>query len=255
MYANQRLSMFQSHIDHKQKRTIPSFPFLSIEEQENYELSKSLQQATPLKSANMTILPSPSPLASTSSLPLMGSCVIGSNGSTKAVHQQDQQQEQQRPTPPQLPHLISNLPITPITSSSSTPELDVVETKLVLNDVLKEFNNGKILCLSKDDDDGEDNEKIDIENESVIYDTINEISEDKFTTKYDAIILNRLGQESSYEISNYLKKLHNDIVVIIRDEFEFDNENNHNNNNNEKLDFDFYVDLENSVIVDITKRK
>ena len=60
---------------------------------------------------------------------------------------------------PQLPHLISNLPITPITSSSSTPELDVVETKLVLNDVLKEFNNGKILCLSKDDDDGEDNEK------------------------------------------------------------------------------------------------
>ena len=73
--------------------------FLSIEEQENYELSKSLQQATPLKSANMTILPSPSPLASTSSLPLMGSCVIGSNGSTKAVHQQDQQQEQQRPTP------------------------------------------------------------------------------------------------------------------------------------------------------------
>ena len=32
-----------------------------------------------------------------------------------------------------------------------------------------------------------------------------------------------------------VKKLHNDIVVIIRDEFEFDNENNHNNNNNEKL--------------------
>ena len=106
----------------------------------------------------MTILPSPSPLASTSSLPLMDPCVIGSNCSTKAVHQQDQQQEQQRPTPP-LPHLISNLPITPITSSSSTPEPDAVETKLVLNDVLKEFNNGKILCLSKDYDDGEDNEK------------------------------------------------------------------------------------------------
>ena len=30
---------------------------------------------------------------------------------------------------------------------------------------------------------------------------------------------------------------------------------NNYNNNNEKLDFDFYVDLENSVIVDVTKRK
>ena len=230
MYANQRLSMFQSHLDHKQKRTIPSFPFLSIEEQEKYEVSKSLNHVTTLKSTNLRVLPSPSPL--------VYSLGIGSNFSTDPV------QQQERPSPPPPPRLISKLPITPI---SPTPEPDAVETKLVLNDVVKDFHNGKVLCLSKDDDE----EKIEIDNDSVIYDTINEISEDKFTTNYDAIILNKLGQESSYEISTYLKNLHNDTVVVIRDEFEIDNDNN----NNEKLDFDFYVDLENSVIVDITKRK
>lgn len=83
---------------------------------------------------------------------------------------------------------------------------------------------------------------MEIKDTTILQENINDISEEKVSEEYDVVILNELGQKANLELSKFLKSIHEDVIVVIRDEQKPDSEDE------KTSQYDYYVDLGNIVL-------
>ena len=125
---------------------------------------------------------------------------------------------------------------TPPLSRVTSPDLTKTEKKLTLEELVIGFNKEKILCINQN------LEKMEIKYTTILQENINDISEEKVSEEYDVVILNELGQKANLELSKFLKSIHEDVIVVIRDEQKPDSEDE------KTSQYDYYVDLGNIVL-------
>ena len=125
---------------------------------------------------------------------------------------------------------------TPPLSRVTSPDLTKTEKKLTLEELVIGFNKEKILCINQN------LEKMEIKDTTILQENINDISEEKVSEEYDVVILNELGQKANLELSKFLKSIHEDVIVVIRDEQKPDSEDE------KTSQYDYYVDLGNIVL-------
>ncbi|RCK63686.1 hypothetical protein Cantr_10152 [Candida viswanathii] len=217
MPAIERLAMIQSQMDLDQRRYVPSFPYMSREERARYD-PEQFYKTTYNK------LP-PSPVV---------------------VHTLQPQHQQQirlqrtsagkssppTPSPPALPSPRTCSPTPGILGSESTPRK---KKNLDLDGLVKGLNKEKVLCINKNQD------RIEINDTVVLQESIHDLSDETFADDYDVVILNELGQKANYEMSLYLKSIHEDVILVIRDELK------PNTDDGAACQYDYYVDLHNIV--------
>ncbi|EMG46452.1 hypothetical protein G210_3299 [Candida maltosa Xu316] len=219
MTAMERLAMVQGHMDHT-LTAAETFPYLSREERLKYDPDKIYNRTSTISSVRST-----SPSLSLSSVSASSSVQLSRS-----------------PSPVQL----ATVPVSLKKDEDEKEEENKDESDFKLNDLVKKLNKKKVLCLSNDKDSLELQQDEKDEN-IIIHENINEITEDKFTDEYDVVILNELGEESSYETSLFLKSINSEVVIVVRDEFR--PESIINDDDNKNCEYDYYVDLNNSVVV------
>lgn len=223
MPAIERLAMIQSQIELDQRRYIPSFPYMSREERAKYDSEKFYKRT-------FNKLP-PSPLLVHSGVPYQ-------HQNQMSLHQTSARRS---PSPiltsssssPSSPRIYSP---TPIISRNISPDSTQKDQNLNLDGFVKSLNKEKILCINKNLERIEINDDI-----TVLQENINDISEEKFADDYDLIILNELSQRANEELSVYLKSIHDNVIIVIRD----DKKPNMNDENT--CQYDYYIDLNNMV--------
>ena len=193
MPAIERLAMIQSQIEQDQRRYIPSFPYMSREERAKYDPEKFYKK----HSTNFPI-----------SILVHG------------LPRQDEQislQQTSAKLPSSSPSSRLHSPTPPL-SRVTSPDLTKTEKKLTLEELVIGFNKEKILCINQN------LEKMEIKDTTILQENINDISEEKVSEEYDVVILNELGQKANLELSKFLKSIHEDVIVVIRDEQKPDSE-------------------------------
>ncbi|KAK6872437.1 hypothetical protein K6H11_002940 [Candida tropicalis] len=212
MPAIERLAMIQSQIEQDQRRYIPSFPYMSREERAKYDPEKFYKKT-------FNKLP-PSPFL------------------VHGLPRQDEQislQQTSAKLPSSSPSSRLHSPTPPL-SRVTSPDLTKTEKKLTLEELVIGFNKEKILCINQN------SEKMEIKDTTILQENINDISEEKVSEEYDVVILNELGQKANLELSKFLKSIHEDVIVVIRDEQKPDSEDE------KTSQYDYYVDLGNIVL-------
>lgn len=212
MPAIERLAMIQSQIEQDQRRYIPSFPYMSREERAKYDPEKFYKKT-------FNKLP-PSPFV------------------VHGLPRQDEQislQQTSAKLPSSSPSSRLHSPTPPL-SRVTSPDLTKTEKKLTLEELVIGFNKEKILCINQN------LEKMEIKDTTILQENINDISEEKVSEEYDVVILNELGQKANLELSKFLKSIHEDVIVVIRDEQKPDSEDE------KTSQYDYYVDLGNIVL-------
>lgn len=212
MPAIERLAMIQSQIEQDQRRYIPSFPYMSREERAKYDPEKFYKKT-------FNKLP-PSPFL------------------VHGLPRQDEQislQQSSAKLPSSSPSSRLHSPTPPL-SRVTSPDLTKTEKKLTLEELVIGFNKEKILCINQN------LEKMEIKDTTILQENINDISEEKVSEEYDVVILNELGQKANLELSKFLKSIHEDVIVVIRDEQKPDSEDE------KTSQYDYYVDLGNIVL-------
>lgn len=212
MPAIERLAMIQSQIEQDQRRYIPSFPYMSREERAKYDPEKFYKKT-------FNKLP-PSPFL------------------VHGLPRQDEQislQQTSAKLPSSSPSSRLHSPTPPL-SRVTSPDLTKTEKKLTLEELVIGFNKEKILCINQN------LEKMEIKDTTILQENINDISEEKVSEEYDVVILNELGQKANLELSKFLKSIHEDVIVVIRDEQKPDSEDE------KTSQYDYYVDLGNIVL-------
>ncbi|KAK6894822.1 hypothetical protein K6H09_002169 [Candida tropicalis] len=212
MPAIERLAMIQSQIEQDQRRYIPSFPYMSREERAKYDPEKFYKKT-------FDKLP-PSPFL------------------VHGLPRQDEQislQQTSAKLPSSSPSSRLHSPTPPL-SRVTSPDLTKTEKKLTLEELVIGFNKEKILCINQN------SEKMEIKDTTILQENINDISEEKVSEEYDVVILNELGQKANLELSKFLKSIHEDVIVVIRDEQKPDSEDE------KTSQYDYYVDLGNIVL-------
>ncbi|KAK6885845.1 hypothetical protein K4I79_003226 [Candida tropicalis] len=212
MPAIERLAMIQSQIEQDQRRYIPSFPYMSREERAKYDPEKFYKKT-------FNKLP-PSPFL------------------VHGLPRQDEQislQQTSAKLPSSSPSSRLHSPTPPL-SRVTSPDLTKTEKKLTLEELVIGFNKEKILCINQN------SEKMENKDTTILQENINDISEEKVSEEYDVVILNELGQKANLELSKFLKSIHEDVIVVIRDEQKPDSEDE------KTSQYDYYVDLGNIVL-------
>lgn len=212
MPAIERLAMIQSQIEQDQRRYIPSFPYMSREERAKYDPEKFYKKT-------FNKLP-PSPFL------------------VHGLPRQDEQislQQSSAKLPSSSPSSRLHSPTPPL-SRVTSPDLTKTEKKLTLEELVIGFNKEKILCINQN------LEKMEIKDTTILQENINDISEEQVSEEYDVVILNELGQKANLELSKFLKSIHEDVIVVIRDEQKPDSEDE------KTSQYDYYVDLGNIVL-------
>lgn len=212
MPAIERLAMIQSQIEQDQRRYIPSFPYMSREERAKYDPEKFYKKT-------FNKLP-PSPFL------------------VHGLPRQDEQislQQTSAKLPSSSPSSRLHSPTPPL-SRVTSPDLTKTEKKLTLEELVIGFNKEKILCINQN------LEKMEIKDTTILQENINDISEEQVSEEYDVVILNELGQKANLELSKFLKSIHEDVIVVIRDEQKPDSEDE------KTSQYDYYVDLGNIVL-------
>lgn len=212
MPAIERLAMIQSQIEQDQRRYIPSFPYMSREERAKYDPEKFYKKT-------FNKLP-PSPFL------------------VHGLPRQDEQislQQTSAKLPSSSPSSRLHSPTPPL-SRVTSPDLTKTEKKLTLEELVIGFNKEKILCINQN------LEKMEIKDTTILQENINDISEEKVSEEYDVVILNELGQKANLELSKFLKSIHEDVIVVIRDEQKPDSEDE------KTSQYDYYADLGNIVL-------
>lgn len=212
MPAIERLAMIQSQIEQDQRRYIPPFPYMSREERAKYDPEKFYKKT-------FNKLP-PSPFL------------------VHGLPRQDEQislQQTSAKLPSSSPSSRLHSPTPPL-SRVTSPDLTKTEKKLTLEELVIGFNKEKILCINQN------LEKMEIKDTTILQENINDISEEKVSEEYDVVILNELGQKANLELSKFLKSIHEDVIVVIRDEQKPDSEDE------KTSQYDYYVDLGNIVL-------
>ncbi|RCK60472.1 hypothetical protein Cantr_08021 [Candida viswanathii] len=219
MSAIERLAMIQSQMDLDQRRYVPSFPYMSPEERARYDPEQFYKTTYNKRPPSPVVVHTLSPQHQ-QQIRLQRTSAGKSSSSPPT------------PSPPALSSPRACSPTLGIAGRESTPRK---KTNLDLDGLVKGLNKEKVLCINKNQD------KIEIKDTVVLQESIHDLSDEKFADDYDVVILNELGQKANYEMSLYLKSIHEDVILVIRDELK------PNTEDGAACQYDYYVDLSNIV--------